>query len=263
MAVYESHNSGSGLILRTVRGKENMDFHAHLHTSFELLSVYKGELTVLIEDKEYRLFAGDSILVLPNLIHAYRTEKYSLIDLVIFSCELLPEIYDEARSGLLKMPIIKPKKEVTDIIYGKEVGYFALKSAIYSVADEYSKNAEVDLKAHGGGIFALKLSRYLDEHCTEEINEDSAAKFMGYHPRYLSSLIAKSFGVSFKQLLNEYRIARAASMLSGSEVSITEIYLAVGYDSQCSFNRNFKSIMGLTPREYRRGLRAPSLSHHI
>ena len=52
-------------------------------------------------------------------------------------------------------------------------------------------------------------------------------------------------------------------MLSGSEVSITEIYLAVGYDSQCSFNRNFKSIMGLTPREYRRGLRTHSLSHHI
>ena len=260
MAVYESHNSGSGLFHKTVRNKENMNFHAHLHTSFELLSVYDGEISVLIEDKEHLLHSGDSILILPNLIHAYKTEKYSLIDLVIFSCDILPEIYDEAKSGVLKMPIIKLSKDVTDTLYGDGVGYFALKSAIYSVADEYSRNEAIDLKTHGDGIFALKLSRYLDEHCTEVINEASVAKFMGYHPRYLSSLINKSFGVSFKQLLNEYRIVRSLALLSDSSVSITEVYLAVGYESQCSFNRNFKSIMGLTPREYRCGL---SLSHHI
>ena len=84
---------------------------------------------------------------------------------------------------------------------------------------------------------------------------------MGYHPRYLSSLIQKGFGASFSRLLNDYRIKAACSLLQEGKQSITDIYLSVGFESQSSFNRNFKAIMGVTPLRYRQGYRIGESNH--
>ncbi len=262
MAFYETKNSVDSFIRSENPTRVCMNFHAHLHTSFELLRVREGEIEVGVEDKIYYLKKGDTILILPNLIHYYKTEDYSLTDLVIFSVKLLPEIYDEGKSGLLRHPIFNCGENTADRVFEKATDYYNFRAGLYEIASLYSKNEKTDIFTDRNGNFALKLSEYLDGHCSERLDECSVAKYMGYHPRYLSYLINKSFGVSFKQLINEYRTKLATALLSNESISITEVYLSVGFDSQSSFNRNFKAITGLTPREYRSGIRKDS-AHHL
>jgi AraC-like DNA-binding protein len=50
-------------------------------------------------------------------------------------------------------------------------------------------------------------------------------------------------------------------MLREENKNITEVYLAVGFESQCSFNRNFREIMGVTPVKYRQGYRMGENAH--
>ena len=47
------------------------------------------------------------------------------------------------------------------------------------------------------------------------------------------------------------RIGEACALLSGSTRPIAHIAADVGYDSLANFNRQFKALKGLTPREYR------------
>ncbi|XOJ03132.1 helix-turn-helix domain-containing protein [Paenibacillus polymyxa] len=63
------------------------------------------------------------------------------------------------------------------------------------------------------------------------------ASLFGFHPNYLSSLLKKGTGKSFKQLLQLQRISQAALFLSNSSLSIPEISEKVGYSS-ITFSRN-------------------------
>ena len=69
-----------------------------------------------------------------------------------------------------------------------------------------------------------------------------------------------AFALRFRQIVGEppleyltrWRIYKAAVLLRDGDKKLTEIANAVGYDSDGSFNKTFKRVVGLTPGEYRR-----------
>lgn len=67
----------------------------------------------------------------------------------------------------------------------------------------------------------------------------------------VSRVVMGSFGKSFPQLLNSYRVAEAQQLLRDSDLSITQIAFDVGFNSLASFNRVFKDLVGQSPSEVR------------
>lgn len=70
----------------------------------------------------------------------------------------------------------------------------------------------------------------------------------------LSKLITRQLGErNFNQLLNRYRVAHACKLLAmpASVDNILHISVESGFASLGPFNRAFKTIMGITPTEYR------------
>ena len=65
--------------------------------------------------------------------------------------------------------------------------------------------------------------------------------------------------------LQIYRIHRAALLLCEGGVNITEIALAVGFESPSHFNATFRAVMGEAPSEYllRRHGRQPASMRRI
>lgn len=69
-----------------------------------------------------------------------------------------------------------------------------------------------------------------------------------------------AFALRFKEVVGEtpldyltrWRVYRAAVLLREGDRKLTEIANAVGYDSDGSFNKTFKRVVGVTPGEYRR-----------
>lgn len=59
---------------------------------------------------------------------------------------------------------------------------------------------------------------------------------------------------SFTQFLNEVRIRNASRMLIQDDVSVSEVCYMVGYNSITNFNKQFKQIMGCTPKAYRESI---------
>lgn len=253
MAFYEKIRSQRGFYKSVANVIRGMSFHAHLHTSFELLHVYEGTITVRVEQQEYHLKKGQQILILPNLIHEYKdSTKETLTRLIIFSVDHLPEIRRAAKGGDFRNPVLDDCSEEFIRLVNTEHDHYLFRSELYRIAACYEKNPPITVTEERNGEFAAWLSDYLEAHCTEAVSENTVAKAIGYHPRYLSQKINQSFGVSFKILLNEYRIRMAKELLADSGRSITEIYTLAGFDSQSSFNRNFKLLTGVTPREYRK-----------
>lgn len=61
----------------------------------------------------------------------------------------------------------------------------------------------------------------------------------------------KIMGTSPLDYIHSIRIQHACAMLRGTNMSILEISMQVGFDSISSFNRQFMIIKGITPNQYR------------
>jgi AraC-like DNA-binding protein len=99
---------------------------------------------------------------------------------------------------------------------------------------------------------AEQMATFVARHFTERIQLKDIAEHVDLHPDYASTLFKRTYGVSLTGQLIRYRIAEAQRLLVTTDEPILEISLAAGFDSLSGFNRAFKDISGVTPREYRK-----------
>ena len=79
------------------------------------------------------------------------------------------------------------------------------------------------------------------------------AKAIDLPKNYVSDLINQRFGVSFKDLVNRYRIEEAIDTMTekaDSKIRLIEIAQEVGFNNKVSFYRAFKAQTGKSPSEY-------------
>lgn len=101
----------------------------------------------------------------------------------------------------------------------------------------------------GGLIGACK--KYIETHYAEKIALSSMAEYSGLSECYFSSLFKSKTGKNFYDYLSDVRIQKAKELLiSRPQDKIYEIGNQVGYEEIITFNRNFKKIVGVSPREF-------------
>lgn len=75
---------------------------------------------------------------------------------------------------------------------------------------------------------------------------------IGVSPNYLSALLKKENGITFKDLLTKKRIEKAQELLLTSSMKIREIAETCGYNDQHYFSYCFKKYTGMSPNACRR-----------
>ena len=67
----------------------------------------------------------------------------------------------------------------------------------------------------------------------------------------LSSAVRQATGRTFKDLLREKRLTKAAQLLRETRLPVDDIISAVGYENTSYFYRRFREAYGVSPKEYR------------
>jgi AraC-like DNA-binding protein len=86
-----------------------------------------------------------------------------------------------------------------------------------------------------------------------ELSLNDLAKQLKTTPAILSKLINEGFGQNFNDFINEYRIRELmAKLRSGEHRNQTLLGLALdsGFNSKATFNRSFKKLTSLSPKEW-------------
>ncbi len=78
------------------------------------------------------------------------------------------------------------------------------------------------------------------------------AENVNLSPNYLSSLLNTWTGQSTQQLIHDKLITAAKEKLSTSELSVSEISFALGFEHPQSFSKLFRSKTNLSPLEFRK-----------
>lgn len=95
------------------------------------------------------------------------------------------------------------------------------------------------------------LKEYLSTHYSDAVTLDLFAAKYGLSAGHLSRLFSQTCGVTLFEYLNRLRIEKACRLLKESGLPVIDIAGAVGYNNLSFFNRYFRRVTGMTPRDYR------------
>ena len=96
----------------------------------------------------------------------------------------------------------------------------------------------------------------MDTAYEQPLNIEQIASHAGFSHFHFIRFFHRTYGITPHQYLTRKRIQQAQRLLALSELSVTEICLAVGFQSLGSFSTLYRRQTGYSPSEHRTRLQA-------
>lgn len=254
-------------ILQTRRENGGFNFPLHMHTPVELMFINEGRLRIDYPDCSFDLSTGDLAVIFPYTVHGYSAITPT-VDYTLAICR--HDTYGDSSTTLLQKhptdPVIKARDLSDDVprLINELVELdncderSALIKAIVSLVLARALPM-LTLKPNTESFrssLSVRAVTYVAEHFKEDISLDTAAEALGVSRFDVSRLFSSSMNIGFVKYVNFMRIAYAKELLETTTASVLDIAYDSGYETLRTFNRVFKSHVGLTPLQYRRNTKA-------
>lgn len=256
---------------------ENQEYaYSHTHDFLEFVYIENGDAVYDIGGVSGRLTKGDYFVVDYDTAHSYYSENGNL---TLINCLFMPQLIDKTFTGVksfnelaeryfLSITGRKIKGPSSNQVFsddgtagrmfGLMVDEFKGKKAGYTDVIRYCL-CTVIIKAvrQVGADRALsKITAYIiseiQKNYMNNITLEMVCRDLNYSVPYISTRFRKETGLTFTAYLQNKRIEASCALLSGSNISMSEIAETVGYGNVKFFNKVFRRITKMSPREYRR-----------
>lgn len=255
----------------------------HIHQYIELIYVYQGQCTVVTLNEEINIPEGGIIIIDKQTPHTVKETSSSdiIIDIKlkhdylssgflsrfanksIISQFLIDSLIDSRRANNYLYFPLASRSNVVGIMEHIMCEYFDRDFCSADMIESYLFILFTELIRHSNSVtniqaentkhkdaIVLDFLKYIENHY-KDCSLTAMADHYKYHPNYISAVLKKATGKSFKDLLQIQRLNKAALYLSNSELPIPDIAEEVGYSSLSFFYKKFNEIFFQTPKEYR------------
>ncbi|MBP3385019.1 MAG: AraC family transcriptional regulator [Firmicutes bacterium] len=266
----------------------------HYHKETEMVLVLRGNATYRIHHQEFRLKAGDAIVVDTKDLH-YITESsedvimltfyinmeafthlYPNIDFMIFACE---EFRQDASGRhqkmqnkitflihhMAQMMFLARNPETEDILMEEK-----LHEILYLMVNHFQgffiENREFRLGNNDANPADLdrlyRIITYMYNNYDKKVTLQDVAEMEHLSMYYASHMIKKLSGLSFQNLLNYIRVENSEKLLNDDKYTLTQISDFCGFSSLAYYNKCFRTWHGITPSQYRKKSRPSARIFH-
>lgn len=254
-------------------------FPLHRHDFVELRLVAGGEGTEILNGVEYKLKEGSISVTLPW--HSHEICPNPDAPLEMYKCWFNTSLFLDFKNPFFELSDLILKSTVSPpIITLSPEDFVRVKGLFTDIMEEYSGTRlwkDVLIKAKVAEVLIYfersrddsiasedkqpenrqhldiwKVVEYLHLYVNEDISINTVAEYFHYDPSYLNKMLKQQVGLNFENMLQEIRIRKACAYLAFPMAEINQIASAVGFKSQESFFRAFKSIKGTSPEQYRK-----------
>jgi len=267
----------------TVLEREEPFFQApfHFHPELELVYIKESYGKRIIGNMMEQFAAGDMVFLGANLPHVWLNDEAfykndpklkakaivlyfnkDIFGSLFYSLKesyKLNQLFEKAARGLLVSG--KTNKSIADKLekltkktdFDIIVGLMEILSELSNSKELHFINAEAYLPANDK-LHKDKMTEvlnYVKNNFNENITLNSIAKIANLTPQSFCRMFKNRLNKHFVEYLNEVRIANACKMLLEKDASVGEIAYDCGYQTVSNFNKQFKKIMGSTPKDYK------------
>lgn len=255
-------------------------FPSHRHNFIEVLYVCEGSLTNIIGGKEVVIEAGELLFL--NQFTRHEILPAGKNDIAI-NFMILPEFFDVAytmagSNNILAdflVHVLRQNEEKGEYLHFRVAEVLQiqnlLENMIYSLVtgkgDQNRINqttmgliflylldsvqyAEMRVPNQYENMIAMTTLDYIEQNYkTATLTELCVKLHLPMH--VLSKMIKKNTGFNFKELLQRKRMNKAIELMCETELPISDIIAAVGYENGSYFHRVFREKYHMTPRAFR------------
>ena len=239
-----------------------------------VIYVISGDVSAVVGGKKMGHLSPGNLLYIPAGVSYKLKSKYMRAVVVAFdptadrshvtslppvpTCDFDPSLcHTDGVEGALGNPILLSDMEserdvfinMANIFTSAEGNYSARVSAMFKLT-----LLRVIETADEGALPARmvdELDGYIRENISDEISNTELGAIFGYHPFYISRMLKERRGMTMRQYVIAYRLKLAKDMLRTTDRSASEIAEACGFTDASYFAKTFKSVFGMTPKEYR------------
>lgn len=244
-------------------------YPAHIHSEVELLYCLEGECNLILGGEPYHLQCGDLAFVEKLVAHEIIDGPGTRIAIQVGSL-FLGEQYKQFSSISSPNPIVTLRDLPEEAVHLKR-----LRELFEEIAEEYAltgkRYTSLNIRGNIYKICHIIMQEFLDHtsrpwhvtddihtilelvhnHYNEPLDVETAAQKINYGKSSFCFHFKKVTGQTFHTYLNNFRIKKAIHLLSETSSSIESIACAVGFNDPKTFSRVFKTVIGISPREYR------------
>lgn len=235
----------------------------HLHGVLEMVYVTEGTLEIGVGTELYHMKEGDFAVVFPDLIHHYQVfsegaNRGYYVQAANSMCATFSETISKwcPANPVIKKDMIckEAQNAIMELVHLPNDETIMAQAYIQIILAKCIPLFELIQKDEvGQDDLVYQTVAYISSHFREEVTLGMMAEDIGVSKYVLSRIFSKTFHRNFNQYLNDERLNYAIRCLEHSDLSITQICMDSGFDSQRTFNRVFKERYKVAPREYRKG----------
>ena len=241
------------------------DVKRHCNAKYEFHVAMTGCCTVDVDGADFRLSAGDALLIAPGQYHCPK-EKSDDYECFVFSfvikTDSLAKSFYEANSETSKMRLSDFEMVLCNEIID-ETGedeqmryqcinsiYFLLLSGIFKKLDYFESAKERNTLLPDRRLDLI--DDFFEQNLAENATEEALANRLNLSPRQLNRGLQTNYGTNFRKKLCSARMNSAGWLLRTTNMTIGEIGRTVGYASETSFFKAFGTHYNMTPLQYRK-----------
>lgn len=102
---------------------------------------------------------------------------------------------------------------------------------------------------------AQRVESYLKDHMQRHITTEQIAEHFGVSTTHVKTSFAKTFGISVQAYARRQKMDAAAELLEHTHRTVLDIAGQFGYANGSKFAAAFRRVKGVSPKEYRSGMR--------
>lgn len=240
----------------------------HSHRSAELIYVLTGQVELHIRGEDFQAGPKDVVLVNPEEPHGWKGHKGSLVCKVSMDYYVLKNALKQEHFKFLCNSVKEPEKDYARIRYiletilskyAEEPEGFWVESLYYALwegiktqylTESTGQSAPVDHKIG-------EVMDYIETSYGLPLNlADTAARWYMSESAF-SRFFKRETGTGFTEYVRNLRLEHAKEALLSTNKTITEIAYDCGYSNLSVFNKNFRQVFSISPREFRQERKTP------
>ena len=239
----------------------NLDtFRSFVRKTYVIHFVYRG--SIIYMGKE--VSAGEIFVMFPDEFSHFKTKEGSnwasswiklsgeLVEKYLKDVGITPENHIYSNTATTKIATLLKDAVFAD--YENEYIHFKLTSLFFQILSLYnneSNRLSSFTKLTKTEEYIQQSVKYIKENYFNEITPSEIAKNININTNYLCRLFKSRFNMSIKSYITQYRVFMAEILLSETNLSISEISVAVGYYDAHNFSQVFRKHTSFTPTQFR------------
>lgn len=245
--------------------ENNFSWGPGIKDHYKLHYIHSGSGVFRCGASTYHLSAGDGFLVCPNVVVSYEPNPK---DPWNYSWVAFNGLNAENYLTRAQLSSITPTFKISQhelmnklyndifnsINYDKSMDLRSL-SAFYNlistIIEETTPNKSENISVKTQEIYIKKAIEFIDTNYSRKITIEEIADYVGINRKYLSKLFSETLNMSPQNYLVNYRLQKACDLLTGTNLTITEISNSIGYSDPFLFSKVFKKYRGQSPKAYR------------